>query len=139
MFNSYIGFQQTTREIPLLNATEYALLANEAYAANGQALPFTDVTSLGQGTDWQKEVFKTAPISSADVTINKGTKKSTYSLGVSFLTQDGIVGETKANFNRRNVNLNFSTDILDNLKFTISSTIFIYILQINKYFGEIII
>ncbi|QMU63021.1 MAG: SusC/RagA family TonB-linked outer membrane protein [Flavobacteriaceae bacterium] len=121
IFNSYIGFQQTTREIPLLNATEYALLANEAYAANGQALPFTDVTSLGQGTDWQKEVFKTAPISSADVTINKGTKKSTYSLGVSFLTQDGIVGETKANFNRRNVKFNFSTDILDNLKFTSSS------------------
>lgn len=121
VFNSYVGFQETTRKIPLLNATEYAMLANEAFAANGQPLPFTNVTSLGQGTNWQDEVFETAPVSSADVTINKGTEKSTFSFGASFLTQDGIVGGDKANFNRRNIKFNFSTDILDNLKLTTST------------------
>lgn len=80
VFNSYVGFQQTTRKIPLLNATEYALLANEAFAANGQPLPFTNVPSLGQGTNWQDQVFESAPVSSADVTINKGTEKSPFVL-----------------------------------------------------------
>jgi TonB-linked SusC/RagA family outer membrane protein len=121
-FNSYSGFQQTTRKIPLLNATEYALLANEAFAANGEPLPFTNISSLGQGTDWQKEVFKTAFIANTDITINKGTEKSTYSFGMSFLDQDGIVGGGKANFNRATAKFNFSTELSKNLKFISSSS-----------------
>ena len=54
VFNSYTGLQQTSRKIPLLNATEYALLANESYTANGEALPFPNVTGLGQGTQLAK-------------------------------------------------------------------------------------
>ena len=119
--NYYVGFQQTTREIPLLNATEYALLANEAYAANGDALPFPDVRGLGQGTNWQKEAFESAPVYSLDYSLNKGTDKSTYSLGISVLDQDGIVGGDKANFNRRNVKFNFNTDITDKLKLSTST------------------
>jgi TonB-linked SusC/RagA family outer membrane protein len=121
--NTYVGFQQTTREIPLLNATEYALLANEAFAANGEPLPFTSVAGLGQGTNWQRQAFESAPIYSIDYTLNKGTEKSTYSLGLSVLDQDGIVGLDKSNFNRRNIRFNFDTEITDKLKFT-SSTIF---------------
>ena len=122
-FNSYTGFQQTTRKIPLLNATEYGLLANEAFAANGQPLPFTNINNLGQGTNWQDEVFKNAIISSADINISKGTEKATYSFGASHLNQDGIVGGSKANFNRTTAKIGFGYDILDNLKFT-SSTIY---------------
>ena len=121
--NISVGFQQTTREIPLLNATEYALLANEAFAANGEALPFTNISGIGRGTNWQNEVFETAPQYSIDYTLNKGTEKSTYSLGISALSQDGIVGGSKANFNRRNIRFNFNTDITEKLKFT-SSTIY---------------
>ena len=121
--NISLGFQQTTRKIPLLNATEYALLANEAFAANGEALPFTNISGLGQGTNWQDAVFETAPQYAIDYTLNKGTEKSTYSLGISVLSQDGIVGGSKSNFNRRNVRFNFDTDITDKLKFT-SSTIY---------------
>lgn len=121
VLNSYSGLQSTTREIPLLNATEYALLANEAHAANGEALPFTNIAALGQGTNWQDEVFQTAFISSTDITINKGTEKSTYSFGASYLDQDGIVGGAKANFNRLTARFNFNTDLFKNLKFTSSS------------------
>ena len=121
VLNSYSGLQSTTREIPLLNATEYALLANEAHAANGEALPFTNIAALGQGTNWQDEVFQTAFISSTDITINKGTEKSTYSFGASYLDQDGIVGGAKANFNRLTTRFNFNTDLFKNLKFTSSS------------------
>ena len=121
VFNSYSGFQQTTREIPLLNGTEYALLANEAFANNGEAIPFPNVSSIGQGTNWQDEVFENAFILSSDFTINKGTEKSTYSFGASHLTQDGIVGGGKSNFNRTTLKFNFSTQITERLKLTTSS------------------
>ena len=121
--NTYMGFQQTTREIPVLNATEYVLLANEAYAANGEALPFPNVSGYGQGTNWQQNAFETAPISSIDYTLNKGTEKSTLSFGLSVLDQDGIVGGDKSNFNRRVARLNYTYDITEKLKLT-TSTIF---------------
>ena len=35
---TYAGIQQTTRKIPMLNGTEYALLANEAFAAQACAV-----------------------------------------------------------------------------------------------------
>ena len=131
--NSYAGFQQTTRRIPLLNATEYALLANEAFAANAEALPFPDVSNLGQGTDWQDAVFDDAFQMSTDVTVNKGTEKSTYSFGVSYLNQDGIVVADKSNFERTTAKFNFDTQLTDKLKFTSTN---IYTNTRNKTLAE---
>lgn len=111
------GVQETTRTLPTLNATEYALLANEAFAANGEALPFPDASGLGQGTDWQDEIFQRAAIYSTSVSIRGGTEKQTFRYGTSLFSQDGIIGGGRANFTRLNQSLNYSLDILDNLKF----------------------
>ncbi|TKD62325.1 TonB-dependent receptor [Flavobacterium sp. ASW18X] len=117
-YDAYGGFQQTSRKIPVLNATEYALLVNEAFAAGGSAIPFTDLSNLGTGTDWQNEVFQNAPIFNHNLTVNGGSEKSRYSFGASLLTQDGIVGGSKANFKRYTTRLNYDTDLLENLKLT---------------------
>ncbi|OZV67221.1 SusC/RagA family TonB-linked outer membrane protein [Winogradskyella aurantia] len=114
--NAWGGVQETTRELPTLNATEYALLANEAFAANGDPLPFPNVNGLGQGTDWQDEVFQRAPIYSTAISIRGGSEKQTFAYGGSIFSQDGIVGGNRANFSRLNQSLNYSVDFLDNLK-----------------------
>ncbi|NNM22047.1 MAG: SusC/RagA family TonB-linked outer membrane protein, partial [Flavobacteriaceae bacterium] len=116
-FEGYGGLQETTRSLPALNATEYALLVNEAFAADGQITPFNNVSALGKGTNWQDEVFSTALIASTSATLRGGTKKSTYSGGGSLLTQDGIVGGDKANFTRYTARINFGTELLKNLNF----------------------
>ncbi|NMH89681.1 SusC/RagA family TonB-linked outer membrane protein [Flavivirga algicola] len=115
-YNAYAGFQQTTRKIPVLNATEYAVLTNEAFAAGGETPPFNDLTTVGVGTDWQDEVFENAPIQNHSIIIRGGTEKSGYSYSGSFLTQDGIVGGSKSNFTRFTNKVNYNVDILDNLK-----------------------
>ena len=109
-------FQQTTRKIPLLNATEYALLANEAFAANAETIPFPDVSGIGQGTDWQDAVFDNAFQTSTDLTVNKGTEKTTFSFGVSHLNQDGIVMAGKSNFERTTAKFNFDTQLTEKIK-----------------------
>ncbi|WP_460218626.1 SusC/RagA family TonB-linked outer membrane protein [Psychroserpens sp. MEBiC05023] len=116
-YNAYTGFQETTRKIPVLNATEYALLVNEAFVAGGQNPQFTDISNLGIGTDWQDEVFESAPINNHAITIKGGKEKSTYAFGSSFLTQDGIVGGNKNNFTRFTKRGSYSLDFLDNFKF----------------------
>ena len=114
--NTYGGVQQTTRKIPSLNATEYALLVNEAFAANGEPLVFDNVFNLGQGTDWQDEVFENAALYNVSATLSGGKEKSSYAYGASFLSQDGIVGGSKANFSRYTQRLNYGLDFLENFK-----------------------
>ncbi|MFL1896320.1 SusC/RagA family TonB-linked outer membrane protein [Aquimarina sp. 2-A2] len=117
-FDSYAGFQETTRKIPVLNATEYGLIINESFTAGGGSPQFSNISLLGEGTDWQDEVFKTAAISSVNLNASGGTKKSTYSGGLSYLTQDGIVGRGKAGFDRLTARLNYGFQITENLKLT---------------------
>lgn len=117
-YNAYGGVQTTTRTIPVLNATEYALLVNEAYAATGNTPPYTDVSNLGVGTNWQNQVFETAPVMNHSVLIKGGGKKSSYSYSSSFLTQDGIVGGNDSNFTRFTNNASYNLDFLENFKFT---------------------
>jgi TonB-dependent starch-binding outer membrane protein SusC len=117
-YDAFGGYQETSRRIPVLNATEYALMANEAFAAGGQPNPFPVISQLGQGTDWQEEVFQTAPIFNHNITVSGGTKKSTFSFGSGLLTQDGIVGGNKANFTRLTNRINFNSDLFENMKLT---------------------
>ena len=114
-YNVYAGFQETTRKLSTLNATQYGLLVNESFANNGESIPFPNVAPLGAGTDWQDEVFTNAIKLSNDFSMRGGTENSTYSFGASLLSQDGIVGGNKSNFTRYNTRLNFNTEILDKI------------------------
>lgn len=125
-FNSSVGIQETSRKLPVLNATEYAALLNEAYAANGQDLPFTNISNLGKGTNWQDEVFSTAPIYKNDVSLSGGSDNIVYSLSASDLDQKGIVGKDKSGYKRNTARMNLGIDISEKLKFK-SSLIYTYL------------
>jgi TonB-dependent SusC/RagA subfamily outer membrane receptor len=60
--NYYRGFQNVARTVPVTNAREYATLANEVAENQGNALPFSNPDQFGEGTNWQDEIFRTAPI-----------------------------------------------------------------------------
>jgi TonB-linked SusC/RagA family outer membrane protein len=109
-FNGYYGVQETANKLNLLNAREYAIIKNEAFAAGGQTPPFAN-TNLGAGTNWQNEVFQQAPIQNWNLSITGGSDKSNYSIGGSYLDQEGIVGGDKASFKRYNARINFSTEL----------------------------
>lgn len=116
-YNVYTGFQETSRKLPTLNATEFASYINEAYANNGNALPFPNATGLGKGTDWQDQVFgKSVPIVNHDINISGGSEKITYSVSASHLDQEGIVGGNKSGFLRNTARMSINADVTDKLK-----------------------
>ncbi|RDI13252.1 SusC/RagA family TonB-linked outer membrane protein [Flavobacterium sp. AG291] len=122
-FNTYTGFQETSKKMNLLNATEYALLQNERYANGGKALPFPDVSGIGVGTDWQDEVFnKGVPLVNHDLTISGGGEKITYSVSGSHLDQEGIIGGNKSSFERNTGRLSLTADLTDKLKLNTNAT-----------------
>lgn len=125
-YNTYYGQQETSQKLDLLNATEYALLLNEAYAAGGQDLPYPNVSGLDFGTNWQDEVFESAPIMSHDVTVSGGSERVTYSFSGSHLEQTGIIGGNKSSFRRSTARLSVGVDLTERLKLT-TNVIYSYI------------
>ncbi|MFY0480969.1 SusC/RagA family TonB-linked outer membrane protein [Flavobacterium sp. PLA-1-15] len=116
-YNVYTGFQEASRKVSVLNATDYALLANEAFANDGRALPFPNVSGLGKGTDWQDEVMKKGvPIINHDINISGGSEKMTYSISGSHLDQEGIVGGNKSGFLRNTGRIGMTAEVNDRLK-----------------------
>lgn len=113
-FSGYSGIQSTTKKLNLLNGYEYAVLKNEAFASGGQPIPFNNV-NIGDGTDWQDELFQQSPIQNYNLNISGGTEKSTYSIGGSYFDQEGIVGGDKATYSRYNARINFTTEIAPKL------------------------
>lgn len=127
-FNSWGGFQETSRRLPTLNAQQYALLRNEAFANNGEPIPFPDISNL-TNTDYQDEIFNNALILNNDISVRGGTEKSAYAFGIAVLNQDGIVGREKSGFDRFTARGNFDHDWTDNLKM---KTGFLYSFNSNR-------
>ena len=116
-FHTYYGIQETARRIPVLNAQEYAVLINEGFVNGGSLPPYPNIAGLGEGTDWQDEVFGQAPVVNAALNIRGGGERSSYAIGAAYFSQEGIVGGEKAFFERSTANLNYETEIAKNLKF----------------------
>lgn len=126
-YNTYTGFQESSNRLNLLNASEYALILNEGYAANGQVAPFTNISNLGSGTDWQDEIFNTGvPIVSHDFTVSGGSEKITYAFSGSHLYQQGIIAPKKSDFRRNTARISLGADISDKLRLK-ANAIYTYI------------
>jgi TonB-linked SusC/RagA family outer membrane protein len=116
-YNTYTGFQETTKKLNLLNATEYALMLNESYANGGQTIPYPNASGLGKGTNWQDKVFDAGvPIINHDLSISGGSDKVTYAVSGSHLDQEGIIGGNKSGFLRNTARVSLGVDLSDKLK-----------------------
>lgn len=86
-FDSYYGEQKITKMLKMLNGAQFAAEENEVY----NRTVFADPASFGQGTDWQKLVYRTAPIQSHQLSINGGNEKTQIAISGNFMKQNGIV------------------------------------------------
>ncbi len=98
--NSYYGVQSLTRQVPMVNASEFAQMYNELV---GQPF-FADPAALGAGTNWQDLVYRQAPIASIQLSASGGSGKYTYNVSGNYFNQQGIVRESK--FDRVTLRLN---------------------------------
>lgn len=111
--DTYYGFQQVANKIDMLNAREYAEFnteaRNNAWVDRGGKpsdpnsvrpaalqIPemFANPETLGKGTDWQDEVFRTAPIQNYQLSLSGGNDKTTFFTSGAYFKQDGIVMNT---------------------------------------------
>jgi len=120
---SNYGVQEVMNTIGVLNASEYGAMINEGSTTAGGPIVFPNLSLLGVGTDWQKQVFKTAAMQSHTIAAQGGGDNMTYFLSAGYLTQGGIVGgNDKSRFDRGNFSANLTFDISKKLKFLLNTT-----------------
>lgn len=117
-YDVYTGFQQLPRRIPTMNLREYATFINERNSGLGWGFDtrpeFANPQYLGKGTDWQKELFRNAPMTNHTITVNGGDVKTQYLLSGSYFKQDGIA--LGSDFRRISVRLNLDNKTTNWLK-----------------------
>jgi len=95
-YNMQIG-KQTPGKLPeLMNAEQYA-----QFMAEGNLLSINADQYKGQkGTNWLDEIFDAAPMQKHYLSFTGGKEEINFLTSLSYLNQDGILGGSKANFER---------------------------------------
>lgn len=112
-YDGYVGTQSAWRQLDLLNRDEYIQFGTALRSNAGQPVP-TRFSNLNQpiyagasqtyaqtDTDWQKAVFRDAPITQHSVQLSGGNEKSRFYSSVGYFNQQGIMigtGYKRGNF-----------------------------------------
>lgn len=127
--DSYYAFQQTSKKIDVLNPTQFAEYYNNATGSDRFFIQQTTGNIFDTDfslvdpvltTDWQDKLFEVAPMFNVSLTASGGTKKLSYTVGGSYLTQDGIVGGASSNFTRYTARTKLIYDVTDKLNLTLN-------------------
>ena len=121
-FENYTGVQEVSKIIPVLNARQYAEFRNMAFVdakgLNGNGKPtYSDeeVAAMGAGTNWQKEIFRVAPIQNYQLSISGGKDKVKYAVSGNYFDQKGVV--INSGIKRYSLRANIDADVNDKLTF----------------------
>ncbi len=118
-FNSFAGIQNVSRKIPFLDSKGFVALEEDArkqdlIAYNQDPTPFNNLYpgfdpsvlttplpsswNTGVNTNWENQIFRTAPISNLQLSARGGNEKTKFFLAGNYFDQQGIVIE---NFYKR--------------------------------------
>ena len=91
-YNGYMGWQEMPGKLDVLNLREFATHRNTLADLNlvNPSNNFVRPDLLGEGTDWQDELFRKAMMQNHNVSISGGNDKSTYNLSAAYMNQEGI-------------------------------------------------
>ena len=115
-YDGYVGWQQMPKKLDVLNLQDYAQHYNDISDAGIKPASgiYLRPELLGEGTDWQDELFNTAFMTNHSLSLTGGNDKTTYAISGGYLNQDGIGLST--GFKRQTLRGNIDTDLKKWLK-----------------------
>ncbi len=98
--------QTPPKRLAVMNLPQYAEMEKEYKGIAGGNVPgeLLDPSILGQGTDWQKELFRNAAMQKHQLSLSGGGENTTYYMSGEYLNQDGIA--VGSGFDRYSFRLN---------------------------------
>src|SRR5258706_6648208 len=100
------NLQTPPKHLDVMNLSQYAQMVKEYHAIAGGTTPgeFLDPSLLGEGTDWQGEIFNNAGMNKHQLNLSGGSNNTTYYMSGEYLKQEGVA--EGSGFNRYGFRLN---------------------------------
>ncbi|MCF6404673.1 TonB-dependent receptor [Chitinophaga filiformis] len=119
-YNYLYTLQDKPDDIATMNLSQFAEMNNEiARLLNRTPTPeFQNPGVLGEGTNWQNALFKTAPLQKHQLNLSGGSDKTTYYMSGEYFKQEGVA--IGSNFNRYSFRLNLDNQAFKWLKLSTS-------------------
>ncbi|WP_369013809.1 SusC/RagA family TonB-linked outer membrane protein [Flavobacterium anhuiense] len=123
-YQGYFGFQNISKKLKLMNASEWASLRNDVQASIGQAPSFSpaqiEALKTSGNYDWQSAAFVTAaPVQNHNLSFSGGDEKSRYAISAGYFDQDGIV--LGSDFKRISLRANYERNYSQKFKFGVNA------------------
>ena len=119
-YNGYYGVQSLHSKLDLMNGEEHARFLNDWAESRELLQPFDDPAAIGEGTDWQNEIFRTAPIQNHQLSVSSGKGNTKYFISGNYFDQKGIA--LNSELKRYSIRINVDNQISEKLKFSQSLT-----------------
>ncbi len=113
------GVDQVSKKLNLLNASEFAAV-NKKYWQNLEGFSDEQIANLGEGTDWQDAMLRTAFRQSHEFSVSGGNDKSRYAFSANYTDQEGII--LNSGFERYNFHVSLERELLKGLTFNSNVT-----------------
>ncbi len=86
------NIQAPPKNLDVMNLSQYAQMVKEYHAIAGGTTPgeFLDPTLLGEGTNWQNELFDNAAMRKHQLNFSGGSNNTTYYMSSEYLDQEGV-------------------------------------------------
>ncbi|MGN1229824.1 MAG: SusC/RagA family TonB-linked outer membrane protein, partial [Prevotella sp.] len=91
-YDGYVGWQAMPGKLDVMNLQQYAQHYKDISDAGIKPASSTWIRGdlMGEGTDWQDELYRKALMTSHNVSMAGGNKDVTYAITAGYLDQDGI-------------------------------------------------
>jgi len=117
--SSYYGVQKEINRYEMLDAVQYATVANER-ALNDGIAPFFDMDTISNpGYDWQDAIFRTARVQNHTITFSGGSGGTRYSASTNYFDQEGLIINTGAKRGSLNFNIDHKVNKLVSVGFNV--------------------
>ncbi|MBP6811551.1 MAG: TonB-dependent receptor [Saprospiraceae bacterium] len=115
-FDTYYGVQKVSKQLDMLNGEEFANYMNKFSKDSGLPLDarYLIPENIGEGTDWQKAIFRQAPLQSYQLSVLGGSEKNQFSISGGYYKQDGVI--LNSDFERFSLRTNLDQKINNWLK-----------------------
>lgn len=86
------NIQTPPKHLDVMNLREYAEMVNafHSYAGGTVQEELMDPSILGEGTDWQGELFNNAPMAKHQLSLSGGNQGTTYYMSGEYMDQQGV-------------------------------------------------
>lgn len=123
-YNYLYSLQDKPDDLPVMNLQQFAIMNNEIARLLGRTPTpeFQNPSVLGDGTNWQNELFQRAPLQKHQVTVSGGQNNTTYYMSGEYFDQEGVA--IGSNFDRYSFRLNLDNQAFKWLKLSATLNFF---------------